>query len=51
MGDNQLEGLPADVGWLPLRALNVEGNPRLRIPKVVLKQGFRCAQRMGPGGG
>eukprot|EP00983_Pelagomonas_calceolata_P072359 1151681-Pelagomonas_calceolata.AAC.2 len=43
--NNNLEILPADVGWLPLKELRVSGNPNLRIPQTVLKHGFKWVER------
>lgn len=47
VANNDLEFIPADIGWLPLRELHVSGNPRLRMPPVVLKQGFKWVLRWG----
>lgn len=41
---NLLRVVPADVGWLNLSELRVEGNPDLRIPPIVMQRGFRCGQ-------
>lgn len=42
LGGNQLETLPAEVGWLPeLHQLGLEGNGKLRIPAIVMEGGFR----------
>jgi hypothetical protein len=39
---NDLEVLPSELGWLPLAALRLEGNGRLRIPQGVQAGGVRC---------
>ena len=41
VSDNQLEIVPAQVGWLPLSQLRLEGNPQLRMPKIVRERGFK----------
>lgn len=38
---NRLRVVPADLGWLNLSDLRLEGNPDLRIPPVVMQRGFR----------
>lgn len=41
LANNKLELIPADVGWLPLSDLKLEGNARLRIPRIVQEKGFK----------
>lgn len=41
VSNNCLKIIPADVGWLPLTSIKLEGNPDLRVPKIVLERGFR----------
>lgn len=43
LSNNRLRRLPPDIGWLPLRQLNVSHNPDLRTPsKVVLAKGLKA---------
>lgn len=45
LAHNELQVVPAEVGWLPLQALQLEGNVNLRIPASVQAQGFRQGGR------
>lgn len=40
---NNLRTIPPELGWLPLKQLNIQGNPD-PIPMSVLVRGFRWAQ-------
>ena len=37
----ELTTIPSEVGWLPLTRLDIDGNPKLRMPKIVIERGFR----------
>jgi hypothetical protein len=41
LSHNKLELVPADLGWLGLSQLKLEGNSRLRIPHIVQQRGFK----------
>ena len=41
LAHNDIRAVPVDIGWLPLTALELEGNANLRIPQNVQAQGFR----------
>jgi hypothetical protein len=41
LSHNKLELVPADLGWLGLSQLKLEGNTRLRIPHIVQQRGFK----------
>ena len=40
----EMEAIPSEVGWLPLNVLEIEGNPKLKMPKIVIDRGFRCGE-------
>lgn len=40
----ELKTVPSEVGWLPLSRLDIDGNPNLRMPKIVIERGFRCEE-------
>ena len=40
--NTELTTVPSEVGWLPLTRLDIDGNSKLRMPKIVIERGFRC---------
>jgi hypothetical protein len=43
VSNNRLRRLPADIGWLGLKQLDVSGNPDLAFPcKAVLAKGLKA---------